>query len=64
MFPILEKDMALHLNKFESPLPKNTYYQVWLKLAHWIWKKEENVKSLRIDGEQAIRKAYLSFQLR
>ena len=60
----LEKDMALHLNKFESPLPKNTLYQVWLKLAHWIWKKEENVNSLRIDVQQAIRKAHLSFQLR
>ena len=31
-FP-LEKGVALHLNKFESPLPKDILCQVWLKLA-------------------------------
>ena len=31
----LEKGVALNLNKFESPLPKNALCQVWLKLAQW-----------------------------
>ena len=29
----LEKGGALHLNKFESPSPKDALCQVWLKLA-------------------------------
>ena len=31
----LEKGGALHLNKLESPSPKNALCQVWLKLAQW-----------------------------
>ena len=31
----LNKGMVLHLNKIESPLPKEHLYQVWLKLAQW-----------------------------
>ena len=31
--------LALHLNKFESPLPWDTLYQVWLKLAPWFWRR-------------------------
>ena len=27
--------MVLHLNKLESPSPKDTLCQVWLKLAQW-----------------------------
>ena len=41
----LEKNAALHLNKLESPLPKDALCQVWLKLAQWfwrIWKCESN----------------------
>ena len=38
----LEKGLALHLNKFESPL-KNALCLVWLE-------KDENVKSLQTDG--------------
>ena len=28
-------DRALHLNKFNSPSPRNNLCQVWLKLAQW-----------------------------
>ena len=31
--------MALHLNKLESPLPKDALFQVWLKLTQWFWRK-------------------------
>jgi hypothetical protein len=34
----LEKSYPLHLNKRESPLPKNDMCQVWLKLAQWFFK--------------------------
>ena len=34
-----EKGMALHLKKLESPSPKNALCQVWLKLAHWFWRR-------------------------
>ena len=37
-FP-LEKDVTLHLNKLESPLPKNALCQVWLKLVQWFWRR-------------------------
>jgi hypothetical protein len=30
-----EKDLTLHLNKFEFPIPKDNSYQVWLNLACW-----------------------------
>ena len=33
----LEKGAALHLNKFESPPPKDALCHVWLKLAQWFW---------------------------
>ena len=33
-FP-LEKGRALHLNKLESPSPKDALCQVWMKLAQW-----------------------------
>ena len=31
----LEKGKALHLNKLESPSPKDALCQVWLKLTQW-----------------------------
>ena len=31
---LLEKGGALHLNKLESPTPKDALCQVWLKLVH------------------------------
>ena len=35
----LEKSGALHLNKLESPSPKDALCQVWLKLAQWFWRR-------------------------
>ena len=34
----LEKGMALHLNKLESPLPLDALSKVWLKLAQCFWR--------------------------
>ena len=36
----LEKGVALHLNKFECPLPEDALCQVWLKLAEGFWKEK------------------------
>ena len=35
----LEKGWVLHLNKLESPSPKDALCQVWLKLAQWSWRR-------------------------
>ena len=35
----LEKNGALHLNKVESPSPKDGLCLVWLKLAQWFWRR-------------------------
>ena len=35
----LEKGLALHLNKVESPSPKDALYHIWLKLAQCFWRK-------------------------
>mgnify|MGYP003688723061 CR=1 FL=1 len=35
----LEKGGAIHLNKPESPSPKDALCQVWLKLAQWFWRR-------------------------
>ena len=37
--PPLKKEVALHLKKFESSLPKNALFQVWLQLAQWFWSR-------------------------
>ena len=37
-FP-LEKGGAFHLNKLESPSPKDALCLVWLKLAQWFWSR-------------------------
>ena len=41
----LEKDVAVDLNIFESPSPKDSLCQVWLKMAQWFlrrrWKCEK-----------------------
>ena len=39
----LEKCIALNLNKFEFPLPKNTLCHVWLKSAHRFWRRFSKV---------------------
>ena len=63
------KGLALRLNKLESPSPRKTLCQVWLKLAQWFWgrrwKCEKVTDGLQTDdGRQVIRKAHLNFQLR
>ena len=35
----LKKGLSLHLNKFESPSPKNALCKVWLKLERWFWRR-------------------------
>ena len=63
----LEKCMTLHLNRLESPSPKDTLCQIWLKLALWFlrrWNYEKFTDRRRDDGQQLIRKAHLSLQLR
>ena len=35
----LEMGVALRLNKFESPSPKDALCQVWLKLAQWFCRR-------------------------
>jgi hypothetical protein len=35
----LERDNPLHLNKLESPFPKDDLWQVCLKLAQWFWRR-------------------------
>jgi hypothetical protein len=70
--PLGEGD-PLHLNTLETPLPKDDLCQIWLKLAHWFWRRSKKCKSLQTDGQtvgrtddgqSAIRIAHLSFQLR
>ena len=36
-FP-MDKGAVIHLNKLESPLPKDALRQVWLKLDQWFWR--------------------------
>ena len=35
----MENGPTLHLNKLESPSPKDALCQVWLKLALWFWRR-------------------------
>ena len=61
------KDVALDLNKLESPSPKDTLCQVWLKLAQWFWRRRrkcENFTMTTDNGQIVIRKAHLSLWLR
>ena len=34
-----ENLLVLHLNKLESPSPKDALCQDWLKLAQWFWRR-------------------------
>jgi hypothetical protein len=63
---------VLHLYNSEYSLPKDDLCQLWLKLARRFWKRSWKCKSLTDrrqtdgqtdDGQKAIRKAHLSFQL-
>ena len=68
----MEMGVVLYLNKLESPSPKDALCQVWLELAQWFlrrrWKCEKftdgRTEGWMDDGQQAIRKAHLSFQFR
>ena len=73
-FP-LEKGGALHLNKLESPQPKDALCQVWLKLAKWFWTRRWKCEKFTTtpttttttttdNGQILIRKAHLSLWLR
>ena len=42
----LKKYIAHKLNKFEFPSPKNTLCHVWLKLAHWFWRRFSKVVNI------------------
>ena len=68
-----EQGGALHLNKLESPSPKDVLCQVWLKLARWFWRRRwkcEKFTDRRTDRQtdrlqtSGDLKAHLSFQLR
>ena len=50
----LEKGEALHLNKLESPSPKDVLCQVWLKLTQWFWRRRwkcEKFTDRQTDGQ-------------
>ena len=36
---LYENLLVLHLNKLESPSPKDVLCQDWLKLAQWFWRR-------------------------
>ena len=46
--------MNLHFYKLESPSPKDAFSQVWLKLAHWFWRRRkcEKKMDIRAIGDQ------------
>ena len=67
----LEKDGTLHLNKLESPSPKDALCQDLLKLVMWFWRRKwkcEKFTTTRTpttdNGQILIRKADLSLLLR
>ena len=68
----LKKGGALHLNKLESPSPKDALCQVWLKLAVWFWRRRWKCEKFTTtttttttdNGQILIRKAHLSLRLR
>ena len=58
--------LCLPFQNKEKLKQKTPQFHVWLKLAEWFWKIYENVKITdrrTDDGDQASRKAHLSFQL-
>ena len=36
---LLEKGVAVYMNKLESPSSKDALCQVWLKLDQWFWRR-------------------------
>ena len=66
----LEKGMVLHLNRLESPPPKDVLCQVWLKLVLWFWRRRWNCGMFtdrrtdgRTDTQQVSGKATWAFSL-
>ena len=59
----LKKEYALHLNKFESPLPKDALCKACLKLAQWfkmkLWEVYRQTDEWTDDGQYAIRESSL-----
>lgn len=44
----LKESIAIYLKKhFESPSPKDTSCQVWMKLVHWSWKRSPKRKTFK-----------------
>ena len=65
LFPLAWKRAGpFYLNKLESPSPKDVYAKFVQNWPSGSWEEDENMKCLKTDGQQAIRKAHLSFQLR
>ena len=71
----LENSMVLHLNKLESPLPRDAFCEFYLKLAQWFWRRRWKCEKIRTTttkttttstdkGHIVFRKAYLSSSLR
>ena len=48
----LQRGRSLHLNKLESPSPKNALCQVWMKLAQWFWRRRWKCESLQTGGQK------------
>ena len=69
----LGKGRVFHLNKRESPSPKDAFCEALLKLAQWLEKKskiekftdgrtDSQTEGQTVYGRQVIRKAHLSLQ--
>jgi hypothetical protein len=56
----LEKGVPLHLNKLDSPPPKDDFCQIWLKLAQWFWRRSQKCRSLQTDGQRDNRRSEYS----
>ena len=53
--PIINFIELIGLNKLESPSPKDALCQVWLKLAHWFWRRRwkcEKFTDGQTDGQK------------
>ena len=64
----LEKGVALHLNKLESPSPKDTacFQQNLVEICSGFWRRRQKMWKVygQADRQKAISKAHLSYQIR
>ena len=68
----LGKRGALHMNKIQSFLPKNSLWQVRLKLAQWFWRRrseceqftDERRTNRRTTGDKKSSRAFISGKLK